>query len=92
MVGTISFMGNSVLGTVGDAWKRHRRVVAPVFNADRYQRLWITSLALYKEIVEKEKWMESDVVTIPDVNLLTHKVTASVMLCKIKMMLNADST
>lgn len=68
-------MGDNILGNAGDAWKLHRRIVAPVFNQDMYQHVWSTTVDLYKEIVEKEKWADSDLVSIQDASELTHKAS-----------------
>ena len=59
----------------GEIWKRHRRVIAPVFNHHTYKNVWNTTANVYKEMVREERWLNAEGGVELDINQNTHKVS-----------------
>jgi cytochrome P450 len=54
-----SMLGNSLVSSRGEDWKRHRRITGPAFNPTTYRNVWNTSVRVYKEMVEAEDWLQA---------------------------------
>ena len=67
-------LGENVVTTDGDTWKRHRRIVAPSFNNSTYKSVWDTTLHVYKDMLNKEGWHGMDRTGVTDICKTTHKV------------------
>ena len=67
-------MGENVITTDGDVWRRHRRITAPAFNQSAYEYVWETTAALYEDMLRQEGWKEAKTGCIVDINVITHKV------------------
>ena len=66
--------GDNVFASVGETWKRHRRILAPAFTQSLYKNVWATSQKMYELMVEEDGWRTKKVVEIDDINKLTRKV------------------
>ncbi|KAF8997630.1 cytochrome P450, partial [Cyathus striatus] len=63
-----SITGDNVASVNGDVWRRHRRVVAPAFNAKTSSLVREETSKLYHEVVQSEGWNKQDIVYLPSVN------------------------
>jgi cytochrome P450 len=68
------FLGENVVASEGEVWKRHRRITAPAFTQSAYEHVWKVTAGVYADINEKDAWLGRDVVDVTDINKLTHKV------------------
>ena len=71
----------NVLSSEGEDWKRHRRIVAPAFNPTTYLNVWETTVNVYKDIIDKERWEGKDTITVNNFSVITHKVSTFTYLC-----------
>ncbi|VDB92452.1 unnamed protein product [Peniophora sp. CBMAI 1063] len=71
---TIPF-GPNVLGSEGEEWKRHRRIIQPAFNKETYKHVWEESYRLFDEMSEQEGWDDKKEVLLEPVNSLTSRFT-----------------
>lgn len=68
-------LGDNVVSTEGDMWRRHRRITAPAFNNTTYRNVWDTTVRVYDEMIAAEGWegvSETKPVNFSDI---THKVS-----------------
>ena len=63
--------------TIGDDWKRHRRITAPAFNHLTYRNVWDTTVRVYADMLDKEGWNSVGETGVTNVNKATHKVGTS---------------
>lgn len=66
-------MGENVITTEGDAWKRHRRVTGPAFNHSTYRNVWDTVADVYADMLKQEGWLHADETPPANFNDITHK-------------------
>ncbi|KZV76574.1 cytochrome P450 [Peniophora sp. CONT] len=71
---TIPF-GPNLLGSEGEEWKRHRRIIQPAFNKETYKHVWEESFRLFDEMSEQEGWDDKNEVLIEPMNRLTSRFT-----------------
>ena len=67
-------LGDNVFASVGETWKRHRRVLAPAFTQSMYKNVWSVSERMYDFLCDEDGWNKEKVVKIDDINRLTRKV------------------
>ncbi|EJD03282.1 cytochrome P450 [Fomitiporia mediterranea MF3/22] len=70
----LEFMGDNVITTSGEAWKRHRRITGPVFNHTTYRTVWETTASVYDDMLNQEGWKHVDETPVADFNQITHKL------------------
>lgn len=63
----------------GDEWKKHRRIVAPVFGTKTYSLVFTETYRIYDEMVHAEGWSDKDVVDVP----VTHNLSTKLALIAI---------
>ncbi|KAF9003889.1 cytochrome P450 [Cyathus striatus] len=63
-----SITGDNVASVNGDTWRRHRRIVAPAFNAKTYALVREETAKLYEEVVQNEGWDSQDTILIPSLH------------------------
>ena len=68
-------IGGNIFSANGEAWRRHRRIVAPTFNYHTYKNVWETTTNVYKEMIKEEGWLVAE--GGKEVNIIenTHKVS-----------------
>ncbi|KAH8831562.1 cytochrome P450 [Flagelloscypha sp. PMI_526] len=66
--------GDNVVTSIGQTWKRHRRITAPAFNQDTYQNVWDTTAWVYREMMDKNGWRGVAETSTFNINEATHKV------------------
>ncbi|KAF8526648.1 cytochrome P450, partial [Hysterangium stoloniferum] len=72
-------LGDSIASVSGDAWRRHRRIVAPAFNPRTYSNVRHQSSEIYREMVQAEKWEGETSVSLQSVNTLMLKVSLMIV-------------
>lgn len=71
-------MGQNVVTSDGEAWRRHRRITAPAFNHTTYRNVWETTARVYADMLEQEGWVHVDETAPANFNKITHKVRRNV--------------
>jgi cytochrome P450 len=74
MYSHVSLLGDSLASVSGEAWRRHRRIVAPAFNPRTYSNIRHASSDIYREMVHAEGWHEKTSVSLDSINTLILKV------------------
>ena len=67
--------GDNVVTSLGDTWKRHRRITAPSFNHSTYKNVWNTTVRVYADMIAREGWRNVDETPVININNVTHKVS-----------------
>ncbi|KAL5483373.1 hypothetical protein ACEPAI_8604 [Sanghuangporus weigelae] len=70
----LEMFGDNVVTTIGDTWKRHRRITAPSFSHSTYRNVWNTTVSVYTDMLDKEGWNNVDENRLTDINKATHKL------------------
>ena len=74
--------GDNVVTTIGDTWKRHRRITAPSFSHSTYRNVWDTTVSVYADMLDKEGWKDVGETPLTDINKATHKVCNMFIKCR----------
>ena len=67
-------MGDNIVSSDGEMWRRHRRITAPAFNYTTYKNVWDTTVCVYEEMLAVEGWKRASETKVADFNVITHKV------------------
>ncbi|PBK59726.1 cytochrome P450 [Armillaria solidipes] len=78
---TEKIFGSSIASANGADWRRHRRVVAPLFNTTMFSTVVKESGSVYRDMVAKEAWKEKNNFIVADMPSLLHRFTL-VMICR----------
>ncbi|KAL5524766.1 hypothetical protein ACEPAF_9912 [Sanghuangporus sanghuang] len=70
----LQIMGDNVVTSEGEDWKRHRRIVAPAFNHSTYRNVWETTARVYEDMLKQEGWEHIDATPPANFNKITHKL------------------
>ncbi|KAL5512726.1 hypothetical protein ACEPAG_2992 [Sanghuangporus baumii] len=70
----LQIMGDNVVTSEGEDWKRHRRIVAPAFNHATYRNVWETTAKVYEDMLKQEGWEHVDTTPPAEFNKITHKL------------------
>ncbi|EJD03281.1 cytochrome P450 [Fomitiporia mediterranea MF3/22] len=73
-LGAIKMMGDNVVTTEGDAWRKHRRITGPAFNHATYRNVWETVARVYDDMLNQEGWKHVDETPPANFNQVTHKL------------------
>ncbi|KAJ7778547.1 hypothetical protein B0H16DRAFT_1449132 [Mycena metata] len=69
-----SLIGDSLASSSGDAWRRHRRILSPAFNAKLYSMAWNETSIAYEEVINSEGWLTEGEVDVLAINHAIHKM------------------
>lgn len=70
----LKIMGENVVTSNGETWRRHRRVTGPAFNHNTYRNVWETTASVYEEMIKEEGWLGDKVGKEVNINENTHKL------------------
>ncbi|EJD03280.1 cytochrome P450 [Fomitiporia mediterranea MF3/22] len=73
-MGVLEIMGDNVVTTEGEAWKKHRRITGPAFNHATYRNVWETVARVYEDMLNQEGWRHVDETPAANFNQVTHKL------------------
>ncbi|KAI0311118.1 cytochrome P450, partial [Amylostereum chailletii] len=72
-------LGENILSSSGELWKRYRRAVAPAFTTKTFESGWGVSKASYRQMTEGEKWDGKAEIIIDNIHPLMLKLTLMVI-------------
>ncbi|KAJ7512693.1 cytochrome P450 [Mycena galericulata] len=72
--GALLVWGMSLIASDGQMWRKHRRIVGPAFGTDLYKLVWKHTAQIYQDMVEGEGWNTKQVVDVPVIQSITHKL------------------
>ncbi|KAJ7837557.1 hypothetical protein B0H14DRAFT_1098106 [Mycena olivaceomarginata] len=74
IVAGLLLWGGNLVAASGDAWRRHRRIVAPALTSKTYTLLVAEIIAIYREMINIKNWSDKDETVVADFNRLPRKV------------------
>jgi hypothetical protein len=68
----LSYLGSNLLICEGESWRRQRRIGAPAFSKEMFERLWSDMRDIVGEMVEQERWVERTSLAYKGDKSITH--------------------
>ncbi|KAI0080522.1 cytochrome P450 [Panus rudis PR-1116 ss-1] len=57
---SLNLLGPNLVASVGEQWRRHRKITAPAFDNQSYASVWDVTASLYHQMLESDAWNSAD--------------------------------
>jgi len=79
LVTALLLWGDNVIAASGNAWKRHKRIVAPAFTAETNRLVLQETAVTFHEMVDYEGWKDQQEIVIEDFNTTMLKFSLTII-------------